>query len=50
MVLRTVREEFAEHEGVVGLGVVFGELDVLVHVERHDMLESVGLFIETYLQ
>ena len=38
---RTVREELAEHEGVVGLGVVLGEPDVLVHVEGHDMLESV---------
>ena len=24
---------------MVALGVVFGQLDVLVHVERHDMLE-----------
>ena len=37
---RTVREELAEHEGVVGLGVVLRELDVLVHVEGHDMLEA----------
>ena len=37
---RTVREELAEHEGVVGLGVVLRELDVLVHVEGNDMFES----------
>ena len=36
-----VREELAEHEGVVRLGVVLGQLDVLVHVERDDMFESV---------
>ena len=36
----TVREEFAEHEGVVGFGVVFGKSDVFVHVECHDMFES----------
>ena len=34
-----MREEFAEHEGVVGLGVVLREADVLVHVERHNILE-----------
>ena len=33
-------EELAEHEGVVGLGVVLWELDVLVHVKRDDMLEA----------
>ena len=37
---RTVREEFAEHECVVGFGVVFGKSDVLIHVECHDMFES----------
>ena len=37
--VRTVREELAEHEGVVGLGVVLGQRDVLVHVEGHDMFE-----------
>ena len=36
-----VREELAEHECVVGLWVVLGQSDVLVHVERHHMLESV---------
>ena len=35
-----MREEFAEHEGVVGLGVVFREPDVLVHVECDDVFES----------
>ena len=37
---RTVREELAEHEGVVGLGVVLGQADVLVHVEGDDVLEA----------
>ena len=37
---RTVGEEFAEHEGVVGLGVVLRQVHVLVHVERDHMLES----------
>lgn len=35
-----MREELAEHESVVGLGVVLGEADVLVHVEGDDMLEG----------
>ena len=35
-----MREEFAEHECVVGFGVVFGKSDVLIHVECHDMFES----------
>ena len=35
-----MREEFAEHECVVGFGVVFGKSDVFVHVECHDMFES----------
>ena len=35
-----MREEFTEHEGVVGLGVVLRESDVLIHVERDDILES----------
>ena len=34
-----VREELAEHEGVVRLGVVLGQADVLVHVERDDIRE-----------
>lgn len=38
-----MREEFAEHEGVVGLGVVFREPDVLVHVECDDILETTRL-------
>ena len=33
-------EELAEHEGVVGLGVVLGQVDVLVHVEGDDVLEG----------
>ena len=33
-------EELAEHEGVVGLGVVLGQADVLGHVEGDDMLEG----------
>lgn len=37
-----VGEEFAEHECVVGFGVVFGELDVFVHVECDDVFEAVG--------
>ena len=37
---RTVREELAEHEGVVGLGVVLGKMDVFVHVEGDDVLEA----------
>ena len=36
---RTVREELAEHEGVVGFGVFLGQPDVLVHVEGDDVLE-----------
>lgn len=32
-------EELAEHEGVVGLGVILGQTNVLVHVEGDDMLE-----------
>ncbi len=35
-------EELAEHEGVVRLWVVLGELDVFVHIEGHYMLESTG--------
>ena len=35
-----MREELAEHEGVVGLGVVLRKGDVLVHVEGDDMLEG----------
>ena len=34
-----MREEFTEHKGVVGLGVVLREADVLVHVERDNILE-----------
>lgn len=36
-----MREELAEHECVVRLGVVAWEADVLVHVERDDMFESI---------
>ena len=36
---RTMREELAEHEGVVGLGVVLRQAHVLVHVERDDVFE-----------
>ena len=39
---RTVGEELAEHEGVVRLGVVLREPDVLVHVERDDVREAGG--------
>ena len=39
---RTVGEELAEHEGVVRLGVVLREPDVLVHVERDDVCEAGG--------
>ena len=35
-----MREEFAEHECVVGFGVVFGKSDVFVHVECDDVLEA----------
>ncbi len=38
-----MREELAEHERVVGLGVIAGQAHVLVHVERDHILES-GLF------
>lgn len=34
-----VLEEILVHEGVVALGVVHGEVHVLVHVEGHDVLE-----------
>ena len=34
-----VLEEILVHEGVVALGVVDGEVHVLVHVEGHDVLE-----------
>ena len=33
-------EELAEHEGVVGLGMVLWQTNILVHVEGHDMLKS----------
>jgi hypothetical protein len=33
-------EEFAEHEGVVGLLVVLWQAYILVHVECDDMLEA----------
>lgn len=35
-----MREEFTEHEGVVGFGVVLGEVNVLVHVECDDILKA----------
>ena len=38
--VRTVRKELAEHEGVIRLGVVSWETDVLVHVEGNDMFEA----------
>ncbi len=34
-----VREEVLAHEGVVALGVLLGQADVFVHVERHDVGE-----------
>ena len=36
----TVREELAEHEGVVGLGVLPGNANILVHVECDDIFEA----------
>ena len=36
----TMGKEFTEHESVVGLGVILGKSDVLIHVEREDILES----------
>ena len=33
-------EEVLPHEGMVALGVIFGDADILVHVERDDMLEG----------
>lgn len=38
---RTVGEEFAEHEGMIGFGVVFWQADVFVHVKCDDMFETV---------
>ncbi len=38
-----VGEEVAEHEGVVGFGVVLGEADVFVHVEGYDVFEAGGV-------
>lgn len=35
-----MRKELAEHEGVIGLGVVSWEADILVHVECDDMFEA----------
>lgn len=33
-------KELAEHEGVIGLGVVSWEADILIHVEGDDMFEA----------
>ena len=33
-------EKLAEHEGVVGLRMVFRKPNVLVHIERNDILEA----------
>lgn len=38
--LRTVREEFPEHESVIRFGVVLRDTDVFIHIERYDMLEA----------
>lgn len=35
-----MRKELAEHEGVVGFGVVSWEADILVHVEGDDIFEA----------
>lgn len=35
-----VLEKISVHEGVIALGVVHGEVDVLVHVEGHHVLEG----------
>ena len=32
-------EEVVPHEGVIALGVFLGEVDILVHVECHNVLE-----------
>lgn len=33
-------KELAEHEGVVGLGVLAGDTNVLIHVESDYVLEA----------
>lgn len=35
----TVREKLAEHEGMVGLGMILRETDVFVHIESNNILE-----------
>lgn len=35
-----LREEFTEHKGVVGLGMVLGEVNILVHIERDDIFKA----------
>lgn len=35
-----MREKLAEHESVVGLGVVSWQTNILVHVEGDDMFEA----------
>lgn len=37
-----MREEFTEHEGMVGLGMIARQPNILVHVERDDVLEPEG--------
>ena len=34
-----VAEEIVPHEGVVALWMFFGQIDILVHIERDDILE-----------
>jgi len=39
MVGLTVREEFAEHEAMIGFGMFARNTDILVHVKGHHVLE-----------
>lgn len=41
-----MRKELPEHERMVGLGVVPRQADILVHVERDDMLEAANYVID----
>lgn len=34
-----MREEFAEHEGVIGFGVIARESYIFVHIEGYNILE-----------
>jgi len=35
-----MREEFSEHKSMVGLGMVARQANILVHIKRHNILES----------